>query len=222
MATSIRHRLEQAEALIEEKLANYEKEMGSLKGELKRGRREAHKAKTELEKGNTPKNLALLKGKKSFLKMKLEAVENAHAEVLGAKDKLIALYNEEVHGVAGLRAPRVTARDAGQRRSRWPARVGAGRIRLSTEGGVACRDAALRYPLLWKSRVRDGRRHGVAFDDEHHEPAPVLQPVCTEPGRNRSYRAGGGRLAAAGLRGIARHSPSPRRARPHGSACAQR
>ena len=32
MATSIRHRLEQAEALIEEKLANYEKEMGSLKG----------------------------------------------------------------------------------------------------------------------------------------------------------------------------------------------
>jgi hypothetical protein len=79
MATSIRHRLEQAEALIEEKLANYEKEMGSLKGELKRGRREAHKAKTELEKGNTPKNLALLKGKKSFLKMKLEAVENAHA-----------------------------------------------------------------------------------------------------------------------------------------------
>jgi hypothetical protein len=50
----------------------------------------------------------LLKGKKSFLKMKLEAVENAHAEVLAAKDKLIALYNEEMRDhfqkMRGLRA----------------------------------------------------------------------------------------------------------------------
>jgi hypothetical protein len=93
---SIQFRLEQAKALVEETLANCEKEAASLKTELQKAKKETHKAKTQIRNGNAPKNLAALKSKAPFLEMKLAALENAHAEALAAKDKLIALYDEDM------------------------------------------------------------------------------------------------------------------------------
>jgi hypothetical protein len=92
---SIQYRLEQAKALVEEKVANCEKEAASLKTELQKAKKEVQKAKTQIRNGDAPKNLVALKGKKPFLEMKLDALEKAHAEVLAAKDKLIALYDED-------------------------------------------------------------------------------------------------------------------------------
>ena len=98
MATSIRHRLEQAEALVAEKEAAYEKEMASMKRELQKTKKEAHKANAEPEKWREPKRLAELKGKKPFLQMKLQALENAHAEVVAAQTRLRDVLNEDIRG----------------------------------------------------------------------------------------------------------------------------
>ena len=58
---------------------------------------------------------------------------------------------------------------------------GGGRVRPAAVRGSTCRGAAGRLELLHAARIRDGRGHRFAVDVQHHEPAALLQPLCTEP-----------------------------------------
>lgn len=89
MATSIRHRIEQAEALVAEKQAAYDREKASMDKEISSTERLLKTAK----RGGKPVDY---KGKTEFLRIKGAAANKAGDEVIAAQNTLLALYDEDL------------------------------------------------------------------------------------------------------------------------------
>jgi hypothetical protein len=73
------------------KLAGFEKDLASLQAEIQKDKKDAAAAKAELAKGApTPELIATVKGfkgRQEYLRMKVEALEDARDEVLAAKTR---------------------------------------------------------------------------------------------------------------------------------------
>jgi len=98
----LRADIERAKALADTKLAGFDKDLALIKAEIQKAKKDASEAKAELAKGATPELIATVKGfngRKQYLQMKVDALEDAAAAALAAKHNLLALCNEEQRGV---------------------------------------------------------------------------------------------------------------------------
>jgi hypothetical protein len=94
----LRVTIKQATELAKQKCVAFDRELTSIQAEIGKAREMALKAKEDLANGNAPKNLAsVLKGKKQFLQMKLQAVLEARDAAVAAKDSLVGLHSEGLH-----------------------------------------------------------------------------------------------------------------------------
>jgi hypothetical protein len=96
----LRAAIKQATDLADTKLAGFEKDLASLQAEIQKDKKDAAAAKAELAKGApTPELIATVKGfkgRQEYLRMKVEALEDARDEVLAAKTRMVELRTEAV------------------------------------------------------------------------------------------------------------------------------
>src|SRR5262249_9300377 len=84
-------------------------------------------------------------------------------------------------GVAGLRPACIAARSGGTAPRYWPVRARGDRIFAAAYRGIACQGAARGPELLRSSQICHCPGDTPALEVQHHEPTPLLQPLCAEP-----------------------------------------